>query len=357
MLVIDEVYSLSAELFRFVAILAQKLKEMNGRFFLFCVGDFMQLPPVSCKLPERVGEPVAVGDLVQPLFQGEEWQNFPTLLLTDIVRQGPSDELARFANLGWKLDPTEDELGEVVRIIQGLARSHQRHTDEEVLFCACTNKQVDNHNKAAEAKLRATHAAEWTYLATDGGDPAYLSGCPLLPAATFIVGMFVMLVVNLDPLLHLVNGTTGVVTAVDANSITVSFHGGRLSRRFERYQFKVVDWVDDKTVLASRLQVPFVPAHALTVHKQQGSTVRERVCMDLTQMGRPGDKRGWTDADRRAFLYVACTRPVCESLLVLKLTQAQSSDAGLRRILEAGLAEMRAFVTVLRANDILARHT
>jgi hypothetical protein len=230
-----------------------------------------------------------------------------------------------------------------------------------VRYCACTHKQVDAYNKGIEQNLRKEGAPERTYSAADSGESTYLFDCPLLPVVTFVVGMIIMLVVNLDPLNHLVNGTTGVVTAVDDDSITVVLNNGRGSQTFQRYTLEIVDWVGNQ-VLASRTQLPFIPANGLTAHKQQGSTVRERTRMDMTGMGRPGPtktaagqavRRGWTDTDRRAFLYVACTRPVCEDLLLLRLTSGQSDASKLRGIFESGLAETRGFVDILRERNIL----
>lgn len=344
MLVIDEVYSLSKDLFDETAKLARELRKLNSRFFLLCVGDFMQLPPVGNDAGAE-----DEGSRAEHLFTGTEWREFPSLLLTEIVRQGPSDKLAEFATLGWVLEPTDAQLNRLVGIVQGLVPARQPLVDEGIRYCACLNKDVKGYNNRMEAKLRQAGAKESTFHAIDSGDSAFLSDCPLQSVVTFMVGMIVMLVVNLDTQAHFVNGLIGRVVDVDATSITVEFFGGRVSRRFKAYQFDVVDWVSNQ-VMAFRSQIPFVPAFCLTVHKQQGSTVREEIRIDLRNMGGQ-----WTDADRRAFLYVACTRPVSRDLLVLNLTKGQQEAQNLKRIFRAGLDMMKDFVAVLKQKDILSQ--
>ena len=359
MLVIDEVYSLTHDLFDGVVKVGQELRKLNQRFFLLGVGDFMQLPPVGNAVrPEQESGPGATGSPAEHIFAGTEWRKLPTLLLTEIVRQTSGDILAKFAALGWELEPTDAQLDELVSIVQDLARAHQQ-VDEGARYCACTNQEVNAHNAQMEGKLRKDHTEERTYSAVDSGDSAYLSDCPLLPEVTFMVGMIVMLVVNLDTHAHLVNGMIGVVAAVGAESITAVFFGGRVTRVFEPYKLEVIDWVSNQ-VLASRVQFPFVPAFGLTVHKQQGSTVREPIRMDMKGMGVHEPRRrkeGWTDADRRAFLYVACTRPVRRDLLVLNLTAKQKAPTNLKQVFRSGLDLMMEFVSVLKENNILSQHT
>lgn len=357
-LVVDEVYSLSSDIFDHVAALGQELRKTNPRFFLLFVGDFMQLPPVGgADLFQQESEPEGTRSPVQHMFAGTAWRNFPSLLLTEVVRQTPGDLLAKFAALGWVFEPTDAQLDELVGIVQTLAHARQR-VPEDARYCACKTNEVKAHNDMMEEKLRKDRVDERTYAAVDSGDSSLLRACPLLSMVTFMVGMIVMLVVNLDTQAHFVNGLIGRVVGVDATSITVEFFGGRV-RRALRYDFKVVDWISNK-VLAVRSQIPLVPAFGLTVHKQQGSTVREPIRMDMRGMGvRPkrGNEQGWwTDVDRRAFLYVACTRPVRRDLLVLSLTDNQKSPDNLKQIFRAGLDVMKEFVSVLKENNILPQH-
>ena len=343
---------MSSDLFDWVAKLGKELRKTNPLFFSLCVGDFMQLPPVgNADRPQQKRSPA------QHMFAGLEWRDFPSLLLTEVVRQTSDDPLAKFAALGWVLEPTDAQLDELVGIVQDLARPHQQ-VGEDARYCACELDEVKEHNNRMERKLRNDGADERTFAAVDSGDSVYLSDCPLRPEVTFMVGMIVMLVVNLNTLAHLVNGRFGKVVAVDGASITVQFFGERVTRVFERYNFEVVDWISNK-VLAARSQIPFVPAFGLTVHKQQGSTVREPIRIHLRGMGvhEPRGREGWwTDVDRRAFLYVACTRPVRRDLLVLSLTERQKSKASLMQVFRSGLDLMKEFVPVLKKNDVLSQH-
>ena len=87
------------------------------------------------------------------------------------------------------------------------------------------------------------------------------------------VGAQVMLKRNLDVKGGLVNGSRGVILDLDPEYAYVRFINGK------RIRIKKHTWtIDDKDGSASRTQIPFILAWALTIHACQGCTLDYAIC-------------------------------------------------------------------------------
>jgi len=86
------------------------------------------------------------------------------------------------------------------------------------------------------------------------------------------VGAQVMLKKNFDQELGLVNGSRGIVMAMFPSSIRVRFVNGI------ELDFEIHTWTyEDRTVVVSRTQIPFILAWASTIHKVQGLSLDSAV--------------------------------------------------------------------------------
>lgn len=85
----------------------------------------------------------------------------------------------------------------------------------------------------------------------------------------FKVGSQVMLRINLSPEEGLVNGSRGVVTEiVPKEALVVKFLSGKIMRVDVHKRT-----IENKKFSASRTQIPFILADAMTIHKAQGCTL------------------------------------------------------------------------------------
>ena len=83
-------------------------------------------------------------------------------------------------------------------------------------------------------------------------------------------GCQVMLTINISVENNLVNGSRGVVTELTSDMVFVKFMNGE-TIPFEKHAFTYQE--DDKKVLATRFQFPFILAYCMSIHKSQGMSI------------------------------------------------------------------------------------
>lgn len=273
-LILDEVSMLGADLIDKLDYIGRHIRQCEdpfGGIQLIFSGDFMQLPPVKDKW----------------CFKSYAWKEFH--LRSFIFEESKRYDDENYFQLLLRIRSgkhTEKDL----KVLRARRRAYQKfmkvlaETDSldvirpTVLFSK--KSDVERYNERELAKLPGQ---TYEFIAEDkfksfNNNARYDHYIRLLddaiPKAIPIkIGAQVMLKRNLDVAGGLVNGSRGVVSDVSSDSITVRFlNGAVLATNNE-------SWViEDKDGKASRAQIPFILAWALTIHKCQGSTLDLAVC-------------------------------------------------------------------------------
>lgn len=258
LLIVDEVSMISAELLDKLDAVGRAVRHKPNVAFggiqVLLLGDFLQLPPV--------GGPKAPAAAFA--FESQAWTalRLRTVTLTRVFRQRDEAFVAllsevRVGRIGAAgCAALEARVGAVPP--PGAVPTKLRGT----------NREVDDENLRAYRRLGGPSR---DYVAVDEGDDArevaaLQRSCPA-PATVFLrVGAAVMLLKNLDVAAGLVNGTQGIVTALDPEGPVVDFPGV-CARTVTPVEWTVEVGGD---VRARRRQVPLRLAYAITIHKSQG---------------------------------------------------------------------------------------
>lgn len=275
-LIIDEVSMLGKELFEKLFVIGQILRKNESPFGgiqLICSGDFFQLPPVR---DQWIFESSAWNELSLVPFRfttGHRYddKNYYQMLLR--IRRGghTSEDLKRlqkrvkaydkylaFVNSydgpGELIKPTVMHSRKVDVAEYNLRELARLPSKEKTYKCIDTYKPFNPnfHKETMKKKL-------------DENIPKRI---------TLKVGAQVMLKCNLSVSGGLVNGTRGVVTKLCEESVYVKFIGKPKPIQIEYQTWENVD----KNGKATRFQLPFVLAWAMTIHKSQGCTLDYVVC-------------------------------------------------------------------------------
>lgn len=289
-LVIDEISMIDAGLLDKLDKIARAVRDCDevwGGLRLIMVGDFFQLPPVSCDeddpkffafdagcWKEIIGRDNVI-DLRTQMRQQEDTA-FTTLLNNLRVGRVPDGAAALLESAG-----------------AGLAALEAKGIKPTKLFPH--NATVDAVNRK---KLAALPGDVTVFAAKDTGSKAgkaqLAKNCRIPTEISLKVGAQVMLLRNLAQSLGLVNGVQGVVEdfvwATEAKKEKLpkvrffTQHFGEQSRVLgrEKWEIKV-----GRTVIAKRLQVPLRLSYAITIHKSQGMTI-DALEVDLEGVFAPG---------------------------------------------------------------------
>jgi ATP-dependent DNA helicase PIF1 len=269
-LFIDEVSMLGANYIDVINEVAKRVRGNNspfGNIQVITSGDFLQLPPVNDSF----------------CFESPCWDElrFKNYVLTKAYRfteQKWNDILQR-ARVGKLTKEDMEVLRECV--------NKKNNSDIQPTVIYSLRRDVDNINEVALDDLSSEFI---TFIAEDTlgeeektGSVNIIRHCSedqskVLDSTLNIgrniklkVGAQVMLVANLDVGMGLVNGSRGVITKIEGDSVIVKFKGKEYD--FEHpilpYAFKIEHQGDYYV----RTIVPLIPAYASTVHKMQGLTI------------------------------------------------------------------------------------
>ena len=298
-LVIDEVSMIGRlsfdDLNKFLRQIKDNDKEDFGGVSVLLIGDLFQLPPVkqSC-----------IFDM--PTLT-DAWYHFQLHELTEIVRQNGDPQFAALLNRLREGNETEQD----IQFIESLSETDTSNWPEDHCKLYITNRLTDNENDKHLSAFRIQGHTVHTIIAKDAkGDivtnlhainirqDVPISETGNLPYCLQICeGSRVMLTVNLDIGDHLINGSIGTVVKIHrrpdsthpSGIIFVKFDdqiaGNKLksNRRLPELKDCVpiekttkeykVSKGKNTTLKGEREQFPLTPAHAMTIHKSQGSSI------------------------------------------------------------------------------------
>lgn len=273
-LVIDEVSMLGADFFKKLCAIAQAVRnnytEPMGGIQLILSGDFLQLPPVKDDW----------------IFRTAEWEslNIRPYILETPYRYDCNDffQLLLRVRKGTITEEDSKTIRRRVRANQKMQTLLAELTDanpadviKPTMFFS-RRDDVESFNNRELAKLDGElveFVAADTFVRVDGSpnveDYQRMLDEEIPRSISFKVGAQVMLRVNLDTEGGLVNGSRGVVCEiVPGEAMIVKFlNGAKLRIDMQKRE------IEDKYAIASRTQIPFMLAYAMTIHKSQGSTL------------------------------------------------------------------------------------
>ena len=270
LLFIDEVSMLGANYIDLIDIVARRIRGINSPFGgiqVVASGDFLQLPPVNDSF----------------CFESPCWNelNFKNYVLTKAYR---------FTEQRWNDILQRARIGKLTKEDMTVLKEYvnkQNNSDIKPTVIYALRRDVDSINEEALNNLPSefiTFTGEDTLGEEEKtGSVSIIRHCSeeqskVLDSTLNIgrniklkVGAQVMLVANLDVSTGLVNGSRGVITKIEGNSVIVKFKGKEMEFEYpiEPFSFKV----EHGGEYFVRKIVPLIPAYASTVHKMQGLTI------------------------------------------------------------------------------------
>lgn len=287
-LIIDEISMVRADLFDFIDRLLQDIKGNQlpfGGIQVILVGDFYQLPPV---VVDEENAQIRAHYQSPFVFDSRAFHGFKTIELTEVLRQKGD---LKFIKL---LDRART--GTVTTVDINLLNKNVAYSVNDVRIRLCgTNSQADEVNNEFTASLPG---APQYYYGTKYGDWPQI---PFPETIVLKIGSQVMVKMNAadrnpnternGPFIsRVVNGTLGVVTALDKDSATIDVDGDEIKIYRQEIQHKVKTQTDGswgELVTASYNQLPLVPAWAISIHKSQGQSF-DKVHIDMSKIFAPG---------------------------------------------------------------------
>ena len=298
LLIIDEISMIGKLTFDDLNIFLQQIKGNKLDFGGVCVlviGDFFQLPPVRQSA------------IFTNLSLTDAWRLFRLHELIDIVRQNGDPGFASLLNRMREGNETQDDID----FVNSLSKTDVSNWPDNHCKLYITNRLKDIENQKHLAKFKQEGFLVHTILAKDSKRDIATNLQPIslkkdtpisetgnLPYSLEICeGSRVMLTVNMDVSDHLINGMIGTVVKIhrrlDSTSpsgiIFVKFDDPVAGNKYKsnRYRSDLKDCVPIEattkqykvskskkgTITGERTQFPLTAAHAMTIHKAQGSTL------------------------------------------------------------------------------------
>lgn len=262
-LIIEEVFMVSAELLRSVSTIFQKLRDDRrpfGGIDVVLVGDVFQLPPVEGRF----------------CWESLLWRAFNVRFLTINMRQQADIDYATFLNR-LRVGSPIDEIDSYMKTL-----NTEEDDDSDAIRLTALKETVQRGNRA---KLNMLQAPEVVYSAIDSNEryrDRLQHGTRLESQLILKVGARVMLLWNLDLEEGLVNGTIGVVVHTRENAVLIAYwHDGQQKQAYIK---QVKGSMDIAEMTIHRIQIPLTLAWYITVHKSQSLTLPKVVILEVEQM-------------------------------------------------------------------------
>ena len=296
-LIIDEISMTDKDTFNDLNIWLRRIMKRDdvdfGGISILVVGDFFQLPPGNQRY------------IIKDMSPTDAWYNFEMKELTEIVRQSSDPSFAELLNRLREGNHTNED----VRKITSLEQNDESDWPEDHVRLYITNDLKDKWNDVSTQRLLQESSDRIVYEFTaidskvDARTGAYQitvdSNLPItqtgnLPKTLKVcIGNLVMLTINKDAGDKLINGSIGTVVHIESR-VQCGKASGVIYVKFEedvgktyknsrlRGELKncVPITVTNKkffigkksNIWVERKQFPLALAHALTIHKSQGST-------------------------------------------------------------------------------------
>lgn len=290
MLVIDEVSMLSQALFDKLDYIGRVVRETDlpfGGIQLVLSGDFLQNPPVKAKfvftsekwamtpfvwvdltIPKRYSDPTWFERLLRfrkAKHTSEDWAFLETRYhaWNDLLRKADNGEVMILPTIlrGTKVAVEDENMGKLAEL-PGDAK-------EYVVRYSFSPKRGGHVNRAYIIKLFEEQIPHTVYLK---------------------VGAQVMLRYNIDVDAGLVNGSRGVVTAIEPAGVEVLWVNGLKTI----VELNVWGMEDDDGIYTCT-QIPLILAWAITIHRAQSATL-DCVVVDLANLF--GEGQGYVGLSR-----------------------------------------------------------
>ena len=297
-LIVDEISMMSASLFEKLDVIARTIRRSTrpfGGIQLVFLGDFLQLQPVfkDSKEDTRL---VYESDLFKRIFK-------PVVLTTNFRQQNDTlfKEILNRTRLG---NNTQDDYA-------ALEARKAKTIPQGVLTIVSSNRKAQAINDAELLKLKSPIVVYNAFFSKKGDSKVCADLQTELTkqldtrgvlSLRLKVGARVMLIKNLDVANGLVNGSTGTVTGLATNVVSVLFDAFKNATPVQKTNWELSD-CDDNTVTAT--QFPLMLCWSVTVHKCQSLTLQSAV-LDIS------------DAFCEGMVYVALSRLVSLDGLYLK---------------------------------------
>lgn len=288
--VIDEASMVRADMLDAIDLRLRLAREEPSRPFgdtqLILIGDLLQLPPVVTAASRGpIGERYAS----EYFFDADvaEAAGFTTLALTEVIRQSDPELIAALGRArAGEIRPADLALLNR-RVVARAATGGAAHDDPPTPVLATKNSTVKEHNDRGLAALPGearTYTREWN--GKDGAKAPREAPCER--QIELKAGCPVLFMRN-DPELGVSNGTTGTVTAVLEDEVTVETKFGSLD--VEPIKWPIREYVASGSgevelrEIGEFLQLPLRLGFALTIHRAQGQTY-DQATVDYAD-GRP----------------------------------------------------------------------
>lgn len=298
-LIIDEISMVRADYFDMMSRALSRAKhnlEPFGGTQVVMFGDLFQLPPVIQDADTEVLGSYSTGFF----FSSDAFRALTpkSIELSRVFRQADHHFVDLLNNVRHA-----SSVHEALERLNERVREGESSDDGPAVTIVPSNRLADAVNAA---KLASLNREVYEVQAEVEGDLS-LQDYKVPAVIRFAVGAQVMMAVNSE---EYVNGTTGVITAIDArtNEVEIEIDDNAQKRRVyvEPHRWEVWRKTREEAVLVGAItQLPFRLAWAITVHRSQGQTF-DKVVFDRD--------RGMFDSGQ---LYVALSR--CRTLEGLTL--------------------------------------